>query len=372
MNSRDLFDHPSVNSYSGPILFIDPEVARIKVKRFQAAMPRVAVNYAIKSNPHPSILRAVAVCNGSFDVASLVETQDVLTHTSIEATRLVYSNPIRPERYLVESSQLGVQWYVIDSLHELIKVTKTVKNPQVYIRLEVPNDQAAFPLAGKFGISLNDAPKLVDYCADHNVALRGVSFHVGSQTTNTQSWVTGIKLAKQLFHYMEYKGLHPDFLNLGGGFPAKYDRPLDVSIEQIGQAINDEIADLPEYFRIIAEPGRYVCAEACHLLAQVISTNVRDNLMWAYLDTGVFHGIIEASIGDFAYHTETVSEKPRVKYTLAGPTCDSLDVVSKNIYLPHNLTDGDFVVFQNAGAYSITYATNFNGFPAPKVVVLEE
>lgn len=370
MDARDLFEHDAVKRYTGPVLFIDPQVVRDKVRRFQAALPRVAVNYALKSNPEPSILTAVAECGGSFDVASLGETEDVLKNTSVDPGSLVYSNPVRPERYLRQSFQMGVRWFVVDSMHELIKLSKSTVDPQVYIRLEVPNDLATFSLAGKFGVHLNDAPRLVDYCVEHGISLRGVSFHVGSQTTSPSGWVTGIHMAKQLFHYMEFKGLTPDFLNIGGGFPARYAARLDVSIEQIGEAINNEIAELPDYFRIIAEPGRFICAEACHLVAQVISTNIRNNSLWVYLDTGVFHGIIEASLGEFAYHTETVSEKPRVKYTVAGPTCDSLDVVSKNIYLPHNIKDGDFVAFQNAGAYSIPYATNFNGFPAPKVVVL--
>lgn len=371
MDPRDILASRYVTDYTGPILFVDPEVVYQNVKRFQAAMPRVEVNYAVKSNSCPQILKAVAAAGGSFDVASAQEAQLVLNQTTAGPSKVLYSNPVRPDRYLQQCSSYGINWYVVDSMHELIKVVKNTAKPQIYIRLDVPNDLAEYSLAGKFGMSLKESESIVDYCAEHGIALRGVSFHAGSQITNPIGWSVGIQLAKKLFHYMEYKGLHPDFLNIGGGFPVKYANTSKLDINVIGEAINNEIADLPDRFRIVAEPGRFISAQSCNLLAQVISTTIRNNQLWAYLDIGVFHGLIESSQSEsFQYHTETVSQKPRVKFTIAGPTCDSMDIVSKSTYLPHNLKDGDFVVFQNAGAYSITYATNFNGFPAPKLVVI--
>lgn len=371
MTPREILASEYVEKYSGPVLFIDPQVAYDKVKQFRVAMPRVEVNYAIKSNPYVDVLRAVAEAGGSFDVASLQEAE--LALDLADASTIVYSNPVRPAHYLSKCSAQGIKWFVVDNIHELMKVVNHVEDPQIYIRLDIPNDKAAYSLAGKFGVELAEATRIVDYCAEHRINLRGCSFHAGSQMTDKHGWLNGIRAAKKLFHYMEYKGLRADFLNLGGGFPAAYHSEHNTTINQIGQVINEEINDLPDYFRIIAEPGRYICAEAGHLLAQVISTTVRNNQMWAYLDTGVFHGTFEPHCSDaFLYHTETVSNKPRVKFTVAGPTCDSMDIVSKNMYLPHNLEDGDFVVFRNAGAYSITYATNFNGFPMPKVVAFNQ
>jgi ornithine decarboxylase len=368
MQARDILTSDYVTNYNGPLLLIDPAIVSERVRRFTAAMPRVEVNYAIKSNPHPAIMRAVHEGGGSFDVASLQEVQQVLDLGDADISKVVYSNPIRPPRYLKQADAVGVKWFVVDSLHELIKVQRNVVDPQVYIRLTVPNDNARFPLVGKFGISAKDAEELIDYCADHKIALRGVSFHVGSQCTSADGWVKGIKIAKQVFHYMQYKGIEPDFLNLGGGFPASYVEQAP-SIEELGEKINAELADLPDTFRIVAEPGRYVCAEACHLLAQAISVTTREGLMWVYLDTGVFHGIIEASMNDFAYQMETVSTKLHIPCAFAGPTCDSSDIVTRKGHIAHDFADGDFVVFKNAGAYSTGYTTEFNGFPALRAVL---
>lgn len=367
MTPREILSSKFVGNYTGPLLVTNLDVVRQKIELFRTALPRVAINYAVKANPHPAILKAVIDSGGSFDVASLQEAVDVLS-LGADSSSIVYSNPIRPAHYLEECSAQGIDWYVVDNMHELIKLAKHTKNPQIYIRLAVPNTHAAYSLAGKFGATLPEAEKLVDYCISHDLKLRGVSFHPGSQNLSGEAWTGGIRMAKQLFHYMMYKGLTPDFLNLGGGFPATYMQKIDDFV-QYCEPIRRELEDLPDNFRIIAEPGRYICAETMHLLCKVISMTIRDNQLWAYLDAGVFHGIFEACT-NFEYRTECTSTKPRVQYTIAGPTCDSMDIVSKKAYLPHNLVDGDFIVFQNLGAYSTTYATDFNGFPRPRVIIL--
>lgn len=368
MKPRDILSSKFVTDYTGPVFVTNLDVVRQKIELFRTALPRVELNYAVKANPHPAILKAVIENGGSFDIASLQEAVDVLD-LGADSSSIVYSNPVRPASYLKDSSDLGIRWFVVDNMHELLKVAKHVDNPQIYIRLAVPNTHAAYSLAGKFGATLEEAEKLVDYCVSHELSLRGVSFHPGSQNLSGEAWTAGIRMAKQLFHYMMYKGLTPDFLNLGGGFPATYMKQLADFVEYC-EPIRRELQDLPDSFRIIAEPGRYICAETMQLLCRVISTTIRDNQLWVYLDAGVFHGIFEAST-DFEFRTEATSTKPRVSYTIAGPTCDSMDIVSKKAYLPHNLVDGDFIVFQNLGAYSTAYATDFNGFPKPKVIILE-
>lgn len=378
MEARDLLNSQYSATYTGPVLVYDTKQLKRNVAEFKQALPMVEINYAVKANPAPEVLRTLMDAGTSFEVASLNEVE-ALERTDMQRLdgklfdfgRVLYSNPVRPEYYVQQALDKGVKWFVVDNEQEVAKVLRHSRTANFYIRLVVSNHQSHFPLTGKFGVDLHRAKKLVNYCKAYKAKLRGVTFHVGSQCNNINNWVDGIGTATDLFAYMRQVGYNPDFLDLGGGYPVVYDHSVP-SIREISEVLTPELEKL-NGFRIVAEPGRFLSANAGHMLCQVISTNVRDGLKWVYLDTGVFHGMTEAAqspdVFKYNYVTEHDPNDTEV-CAIAGPTCDSLDIVTKVQPLPKKLREGDFVVIENAGVYTTSYGTDFNGFPAPKTVVV--
>ena len=164
---------------------------------------------------------------------------------------------------------------------------------------------------------------------------------------------------------MRLKGLTPVLLNIGGGYPVRLTKPIP-SIEVIGEVVNRAIADLPEDIRVMAEPGRYLVSDAGYFVCRAIGTATRAGRRWLYLDTGMFGGLLESTQG-LQYDLLTDRQGKLVPWHIAGPTCDSVDVLMQDQMLPEDLQDGDFVYIPNAGAYTTAYASEFNGFPLPEV-----
>jgi len=187
---------------------------------------------------------------------------------------------------------------------------------------------------------------------------------VGSQCRNPENWRVGIESAKRIFRKMRLKGLKPRLLNIGGGFPVRHTKPIP-SIEAIGEVVNRDLAGLPENIRVMAEPGRFLVSDAGWFVCRVVGTATRAGKRWVYLDAGMFGGIIETTEG-LQYEVLTDRAGKSIPWTVAGPTCDSVDVIMRDQLLPEDLQADDFVYVPNAGAYTTAYASNFNGFPLPE------
>jgi len=201
----------------------------------------------------------------------------------------------------------------------------------------------------------------------YQLNLCGVTFHVGSQCTNINNWLEGIRSAKTIFEQMIAKGFTPELLNLGGGYPVQL-TPADPTIEDIAAAINDELESLPESIQVMAEPGRYFVGSAGCLVSQVVGVATRDQSRWLYLDTGFYGGLMELEQG-FALTLVSQRTGAAELWSLAGPTCDSIDVLGKH-YLPATMQAEDLVFIPNMGAYSASCACDFNGFPVPKMLLV--
>lgn len=379
MEARELLTCSSfIDNYDGPIVVINRERIIENIQRFRNALPGVEINYAVKSNPDPKIVATIMDQGASFEVASLKELQVIkyaADNLAIKAlhdpAKVLYSNPVRPVRY-IEGAILNhkCNWFVVDNEEEVDKVLAVDPNANLYLRLIVCNKNSRFPLYGKFGVDWDRAQMIVNHCWARKANLRGVTFHVGSQCLDPDTWSNNIEQVKHVFSYMLRCGMRPDFLDIGGGFPVQHCETIP-TIEEIGASLMPHLAWF-EGCRIVAEPGRFLTSDAGHMLCQVVSTNLRDNKKWVYLDTGVFHGLTEPAF-EQGFHYVFVTEHDPMDVTecaLAGPTCDSLDVVNKNELLPTGLKSGDFVVIKNCGVYTTSYGTEFNGFPAPKLVVL--
>ena len=380
VNPQDVFDtHPETSldlsyaraalekGYNRPFLLIDSSIIRHKTRRFKAAMPRVRPHYAAKANPDPRVLKTLIEEKSGFEIASTVEL-DLLLNLGVPASEIYYSNPIKSNAYIKYAATKGVEWYAIDTIGELRKIINIAPAAKMYLRIDTPNIGSDWPLAGKFGTHLADIQEIIQEAARLKADLAGVTFHVGSQCRNPQNWRVGIERAKKVFENMRLEGLHPRLLNIGGGFPVRHTKPIS-SIEVIAKVVNAEIADLPDDVQIMAEPGRYLVSDSACFVCQVVGTATRNNKRWMYWDAGMFGGMIEITEG---LHYEILTDRSgnNVPWSIAGPTCDSVDILMRDEMLPHNIQEDDFIYIRNAGAYTTAYASNFNGFPLPDIIVI--
>lgn len=354
-------------SYSRPFLLVDSNIVRDKAHRFKAAMPRVQLHYAVKANPDPRVLKTLIEESVGFEIASIAEL-DLLTSLGVPPKEIYYSNPIKSRVYLEYAASKGVEWYVLDSIEELRKIVSVKPDAKMYLRIDTPNIGSDWPLAGKFGTHISEIKEIIVEAAKHRLDLAGVTFHVGSQCRNPQNWQVGIERAKKVFINMRRAGLNPRLLNIGGGYPVRHVKPIP-SIEVIGEIVNAAIADLPEDIRIMAEPGRYLVSDSAYFVCRVVGTATRNGKRWMYWDAGMFGGVIEVTEG-LRYEIHTDRKGHCIPWSIAGPTCDSVDILMRDEMLPADIQEGDFIYIPNAGAYTTAYASNFNGFPLPDVVVL--
>jgi ornithine decarboxylase len=376
-----LFDtHPEVSldfevvrqaarqGYERPFLILDTAIVRDKVRRFCAAMPRVRPHYAVKANPDSRVLKALAQEGAGFEIASPAELE-LLMSMGVPAAEVFYSNPVKARDWIAQAAAKGVEWFVVDSVDELRRVHEVYPGAKQYLRIAAPNIGSDWPLAGKFGAGVSDAREIVASAGKLGVDLAGVTFHVGSQCRNPENWRVGIEKARAVFDAMLKVGLKPRLLDIGGGFPVRHVKPIP-SIEMIGEVINRALEAIPEDIQVIAEPGRYLVSDAGYFVCRVLGTATRSGKRWMHWDAGLFGGIIETTEG-LRYKLRTDRSGPDVEWTVAGPTCDSVDVILRDEPLPSDLQSGDFVYVKNAGAYTTAYASQFNGFPLPEVRVFE-
>jgi ornithine decarboxylase len=378
---EQLFDtHPEVSldfeivrqaarqKYHRPFLIVDTAIVRDKVRRFRAAMPRVRPHYAVKANPDRRVLKVLAQEGAGFEIASTSEL-DLLLSLGVPATEVFFSNPVKSRESIACAAAKGVEWFVIDSVDELRRVHEVKPDAKQYLRIATPNIGSDWPLSGKFGAGAADAREIVAQAARLGADLAGVTFHVGSQCRNPENWRVALEKARSLFDVMLKAGLKPRLLNIGGGYPVRHVKPIP-SIEVIGEVVNEGLKAFPEDVQVIAEPGRYLVSDAGYFVCRVLGTATRGGKRWMHWDAGLFGGVIESSEG-LRYRIRTDRSGPDIAWTVAGPTCDSVDIAMREEPLPSDLQEGDFVYLRNAGAYTTAYASQFNGFPLPEVRVFE-
>lgn len=380
VEAEEVFDtHPEVSldfklvqsalkqGYTKPFLLLDSNIVRNKARRFKATMPRVHPHYAVKANPDLRVLKTLIEEKVGFEIASISEL-DLLLSLGVPAAEIFYSNPIKSRAYIEYAASKGVEWYVLDSLEELRKITSVKPDAKMYLRIDTPNIGSDWPLAGKFGTHAAEIKDIIHEAAKLKADLAGVTFHVGSQCRNPQNWRVGIERSLRVFEDMRHAGLTPRLLNIGGGYPVRHVKPIP-SIEVIADVVNAALTALPENIRVMAEPGRYLVSDAAYFVCRVAGTATRNGKRWMYWDAGMFGGVIEVTEG-LRYEVLSDRTGPGIPWAVAGPTCDSVDILMRDEILPEDIQEGDFIYIPNAGAYTTAYASNFNGFPLPDVMVL--
>lgn len=358
-----------------PSLILDFNVIKQTYDRFLAAMPGSTVYYAVKANANPQVLQLVVDKGAGLEIASLAELERSLD-AGATGERIICSNPIKNPIFLERMHREGVYAMTVDSTFEVEKVARYAPGSRVYVRLAVDNTGSVLPLAGKFGVDGDEALKLFDLARDLGLQPIGLSFHVGSQCLSVNNWVNAIRACGEVWQVAAARGHRLHFLDIGGGFPAgHYHTPSIPTIEGIGAAVMDAVAHyIPrDDLQILAlEPGRGLVGESGRLVVSVVGKAKRGSDEWLYLDAGVFNGLMETYEGfPPVVHllSDDAAERPTMRYTLAGPSCDSCDVIARGVELPE-VHIGDRLVFLDAGAYTNEYAAAFNGFPIPRWVAL--
>jgi ornithine decarboxylase len=354
----------------GPCLVLDTDIVRENYNAFASALPDTKVFYAVKANPAPEVLKLLVELGSCFDVASIQESRDVLA-AGATPDRISYGNPIKKESEIATAFQLGIAMFAIDCEAEVEKVARAAPGSRVICRIRCDGTGAEWPLSRKFGCEPEFAADILELAHKQGLVAHGISFHVGSQQHNVQAWDSALASAAAVFRTCAERGINLSLVNLGGGFPAKYLRKTP-KLESYGRAIFRALRRhfgnrIPE---TIIEPGRAMVGNAGMIEAEVVLIARRspdDDLRWVYLDIGKFHGLAETIDESIRYPIRTKRDRDEMApCVLAGPTCDSVDVLyEKNPYpLPVSLAIGDKVLIEATGAYTTTYSSvGFNGFP---------
>ena len=358
-----------VRRHGTPLVAISRSGLLRQLERFRRVLPRVQPFYAVKANSHLDVLKTMVSAGACFDVASIAEMRAVLA-AGAKGDRCIFANTIKPASAIAEARKLGVKLMTFDSEYELDKIADRAPGARVIVRIKVPNIGSIVELSLKFGTEPADALGLLIKAHKMGLVPVGVSFHVGSQCTRVENYIQALEMAAIIIHDSRLKQLPLEILDIGGGFPIRHFDgeldPFDAAAATIAQEI-DRLFDAN--VRVIAEPGRFLVGPAATLILRVIGKAIRENKHWYYLDDGVY-GALSGQIFDHAKYQFKVTRKGRRQLsTLAGPTCDSLDIVAIGEDLPE-LELGDIVYVENIGAYSVATATGFNGVPPAKVVMV--
>jgi ornithine decarboxylase len=377
MATQRMIDFLSDRRPEGPCLVVDLEVIRDNYLRFARAMPATRIFYAVKANPAPEVLSLLASLGSCFDTASLPEIEMALA-AGATPDRISFGNTIKKERDVARAHQLGVSLYAVDSVEEVEKVARAAPGARVFCRILTDGDGAEWPLSRKFGCAADMAIDVLDRAHRLGLHAYGVSFHVGSQQTKTDGWDSALAQSAQIFRTLAERGITLSMVNLGGGFPTRYLKKVP-AVGAYAQGIEQSLAKhfgnaIPE---TIIEPGRGMVGNAGVIKAEVVlvsKKHAEDETRWVYLDIGKFGGLAETIEEAIRYPILSARDGERMgPCIIAGPTCDSADVLyEKTPYsLPLTLTVGDEVLIDNTGAYTTTYSTvAFNGFPPLETYVI--
>ena len=362
-------------------------------------LPRVEPFYAVKCNPTSQVVEYISKLPGmGFDCASTSELSLAL-NLEVPKDKIIFANPYKGLSHLKFARDHGVRMMTFDSESELIKIRSVYPEAELVIRIMVEEFGSVCSFKEKFGATLKDAEKLISLAHSLSLNVIGISFHVGSGCKNPNAYYHAIKNSKQLFDYAKYHlGTNFKLLDLGGGFTDLENYEGESLFEKISSTIKEA---LDEYFpessfpegelRIIAEPGRYfvqsvftlaISVSGKKLLSngnQVISgdqDSQTDKIMY-YVNEGLYsafncvifdHKIPQAAAVYTGSKFVEIDDNLESVYksVLWGPTCDGFDCVSRDIELPQ-LEVGDWIIFDDFGAYTMAAGSNFNGFAQSKI-----
>ncbi|UXN03909.1 type III PLP-dependent enzyme [Bartonella sp. HY406] len=369
MATQRILDFLKTRRPEGPCVVVDLDVVRENYHGFEKALPQSRIFYAVKANPEPQILRLLADLGSNFDTASVEEIEMALD-AGASPERISYGNTIKKERDIARAYALGISLYAVDCVEEVEKIARVAPDAKVFCRVLTDGEGAEWPLSRKFGCVPAMAIDVLRRADELGLSAYGVSFHVGSQQTNLDAWDSALADAAGVFEALAKEGIKLQMVNMGGGFPTRYLKDVPTA-QAYGNAIFEALSKhfgnrIPE---TIIEPGRGMVGNAGVIRTEVVlisKKSANDEQRWVYLDVGKFNGLAETMDEAIRYPIITPHDGDvTAPCVLAGPTCDSADVMyEKTPYpLPLSLTIGDELLILGTGAYTTTYASiAFNGF----------
>jgi len=352
-----------------PLLVLDCAAIRAQYRSLTAALPGVSLFYALKPMPHPAVVATLHELGAGFDVATTGEIALVRAQ-GVAGGRCIHTHPIKRGADIRAALRFGIRTFVADNPDEIRKFVPYRRRAELLLRVSFRSPSAVVDLSRKFGCEPAAVAPLLERARSLGVSVRGLSFHVGSQVADPSKYVEAIDACREVMVRAAASGLaRLDLLDIGGGFPVSYGSPA-VPIGRFCRPIRRELATLPRGVRVVAEPGRFIVGPAGTCVAAVVGRAQRDGRWWYYLDDGVY-GSFSGQLYDHAlYPIDSLGRRgARHPSVLAGPTCDSIDVVREDIPLP-NLEIGDLIAGRMMGAYTAATSTDFNFIPRARIVAV--
>ncbi len=358
--------------YGTPLLVISRSAVLRNFHAMRAALPGVEFFYAAKANPADPILRTLCESGCSVDVCSHGEMTAAL-RAGFSPEAMIHTHPCKTVSNLTQCYAEGLRWFTFDNSNEIAKLVRYTPDVNLLLRLAVSSSSSVINLSAKFGASEADAVPLLLEARAAGLNVRGMSFHVGSQCRAPEDFHRALAQVRRIFNDAASVGIDLEVIDIGGGLPAPYRDSvltLDAYCQSLWRALDASFGDLN--LRIIAEPGRGMCADAATLITKVIGKSVRNGLPWYIIDDGLY-GSFSGQVFD---HTEFpllargAEERPLTECVVAGPTCDSSDVVCRDQLLP-DLALEELLLAPTMGAYTSASASNFNGLDLARVIGIE-
>lgn len=352
-----------------PVLTVDLATVRSCYRRLHAALPGVDLHFAVKANPSRPVLETLGDEGAHWDVASPGEIDAVLA-VGADPARISYGNTVKKPVDIAYAHTRGVRRFSVDCDAELDKLTLLAPGATLLVRISTSGAGADWALGRKFGCGESTAGRLIARAVRRGHPV-GVCFHVGSQQHDVRAWDEPLATTARLRAVARALGSDLAVVDLGGGFPALTVDPTP-DVPTYGIAIMTAVRRHlgPDVPPLMAEPGRALVADAGTLETEVVLVSERDGRRWVYVDVGLFSGLAE-TMGEAIRYRITAHRDglpirgPVADVVLAGPTCDSVDVLYQRHrpQLPVDLMVGDRLHLHAAGAYTTTYSSvGFNGF----------
>lgn len=359
----------SFKSLDTPYRIFSYAVLKQNYLTIQQSIQNSRIYYAIKVESHPLLLQYLSSLGSGFDVASIGEIMMAL-EAGATPQEISYSNPVKKEKDIAKAYALGIRLFTADEFDEVDKIALHAPDAKIFIRLTIsPDDSehAVYPMTSKFGAEPRKVMELLRNAVNKGLEPYGISFHVGSQCANKNSWLKPLVQARDMVIALHKEGIQLQAINVGGGFPTRYNKEVP-DAGSICDLINQFMqTELNEYhLNVVVEPGRVIVGDACALITEVTLRSEKSGHPWLHLDGGLYQGLSELFWG-IEYEPMCLNKQGDTQpYTLAGPTCDGLDVFNHGVNLPQNMKAGDRVAFLNTGAYASFLSNTFNGFsPTP-------
>ena len=351
-----------------PCLVFDFDAVDRTLELFEKYLAGVKLYYSLKANDDPALLSYLNARGVGFDVASMNEIHAAL-QVGAESEQLILSNTIKSPACIREMFKRRVAATTVDNENDLEAIAREATfhshHPRILVRVKLPALGVDINLNEKFGCSMEVAASLLNRAYELGLPADGIHFHVGTQCKNPDSYLAGLQIAMHILRDLkDVMDLDLKTIDIGGGFPD------EIAAEECG-GLERFFAELSEFvkgaqdegFNVIAEPGRVIASGAGIAVSQVIGRNVHEDRDWLYLDDGIYGLYSTAHYEKRKFNFIPIGKSPidLVSYVIAGPTCDSLDVIGNDVMLPRNINTCDYLLAYQAGAYSISVKSNFNG-----------